>query len=99
MAMQDPIQKVLEDLGKFRGQVNTQLMRLPVPDPARDTLQRVDRGLSELERNIRTHMASFPSVEAQRVIKTGPQAWARALSQAQVWHEWRDKWREQRFGR
>jgi hypothetical protein len=52
----NPLQQMLEDIGKFRGQINTQLLRTPAPDPARKTLQSVDHRMSKLESEIRSKL-------------------------------------------
>lgn len=62
--MADPIQQLLTDLGKLRGQVNTQLLQLPAPDPMKDALRQADSILSKTESDIRgaAHRIGIPEI-------------------------------------
>lgn len=49
----DPIQATLQQISKFRQSINAQLMKLPAPDPARQTLQNIDQQMASLENQVR----------------------------------------------
>jgi len=51
--MPDPIDNFLEDLGRARGRVRTDLARLPGSDPLLTLLKEVDRIISRTETDIR----------------------------------------------
>lgn len=51
--MPDPIDNLLEDLGRARGRVKTDLVRLPAVDPLIYLLDEVDSILSRVETDIR----------------------------------------------
>ena len=51
--MPDPIDKLLEDLGRARGKVRTDLARLPASDPLMALLNEVDTILSRTETDLR----------------------------------------------
>lgn len=48
----DPIDRVLEDLGRMRGKAFTEMVRLPAPDPFKKILREVDTILSRTETEI-----------------------------------------------
>lgn len=91
----DPIGKVVRDLGMVRGEARTAFIKLPATDPLRPVLDQIDKILGGAETNIGkatqglTSQASrvimvghgLPSVEAQRIVRAGPETWARALKQ------------------
>ena len=89
----DPIGRVVRDLSMVRGEARTAFLRLPATDPLRLVLDQVDKILGNAESNIGkatqgiTTQAGrvlpsgpgFPSIQAQRIVGAGPEAWARAL--------------------
>jgi hypothetical protein len=56
----DAINKVLLDLANLRGTLQAQIMKLPVPDPARKTLQSMDQTAAKLESDIRSKLPNIP---------------------------------------
>lgn len=68
----DPIDSVLEDLGRMRGKAYTEMVRLPAPDPFKKVLQEVDTILSKTETEIR-HSRARLSIHriAERFAKGG----------------------------
>ena len=56
--MTDPILQLLIDLGKLRGDINAQLLRLPAPDPLKQVLQQADSALSKTESRIQSQIQS-----------------------------------------
>jgi len=59
--MTDPIETVLQDLGKMRGAAFLELLRLPAPLPLRKALEEVDGLLSRLETDVRRIKAATPA--------------------------------------
>lgn len=51
--MNNPVQAVLAQISQFRSQVHQQLMKLPAPSPARQTLQSIDQQMAGLENQVR----------------------------------------------
>ncbi len=58
-----PVGKVLLDLGKFRGEVYTSLLR-SAPGPAADVLGDIDKILSRAEEQIRSIVSKMPQPTA-----------------------------------
>ncbi len=56
----DPIETVLQDLGKMRERAYNGLLRLPAPSPFKGALQNIDGLLSRLEVDIRLVQAAVP---------------------------------------
>lgn len=96
----DPVEQILTQFGKLRGEVYNQLLRAPVPSPVHEALADIDRSLGKVEDQLvatarkvspLNNLPHFltgpgaPSYEAQRLIKGGPEAWRRGI--------------EERFGR
>lgn len=50
----DPIEQVLEDLGRLRERMHTEATRLPAPDPFRLGLLVIDTFFSRIEQDIRS---------------------------------------------
>jgi len=77
--MPDPIDNLLDDLGKARGRVKTDLSQLPATDPLIYLLDGVDSVLSRAETDIReaknVAMAPLRALESWKI--GGPIAWLR----------------------
>jgi len=72
--VKDPIEAVLEDLGRLRGRLHTEMVRLPAPDPFKQILSEVDQIFSQTEDSIRAVigriLGQFPPSEAALMVKT-----------------------------
>ncbi|KKM77545.1 hypothetical protein LCGC14_1368910 [marine sediment metagenome] len=65
--MADPIETVLQDLGKMRGAAYNDLLRLPAPLPLRNALQVIDGMLGSLETEIRRVQRAVPLPSPQQL--------------------------------
>jgi len=79
MAQQlDPVQRVLLDLGKMRGAVFNDMMKLPAPDPFKEILLEIDQILSQTEDHIKA--AKVTILLPLKLAEPGiPEKWARGL--------------------
>ena len=78
MPLDDPVKRVLEDLGKMRGQAFNEMIRLPAPTPIKDILQEIDQILGRTETEIR--YAQFSILAPLKLIEPGvPQKWAEGI--------------------
>lgn len=72
--VKDPVQAVLEDLGRLRARLHTEMVRFPVPDPFRQVLSEVDQIFSQTEDSIRSvigkTLAQFSPGEVASMVKT-----------------------------
>lgn len=48
----DPVEAILLQFGGLRGELRTQILRLPAPDPFRKALTEMDRALSKVETDL-----------------------------------------------
>lgn len=64
----DTFRKLLVDVGQFRGDITTELLRLPAPDPARKTLEDLDNRMAKAEREFRMRLglSNYPLPEPRR---------------------------------
>ncbi|MBA7681690.1 hypothetical protein ES703_90030 [subsurface metagenome] len=74
----DPIQRVLLDLSKMRGDAFNEMLRLPAPDPFKEVLREVDQILSQTEDHIKA--AKVTVLLPLKLAESGmPEKWARNL--------------------
>ncbi len=67
----DPIETMLQDLGKMRGAAYNELLRLPAPSPLKGALEEVDGLLSRLETDIQRVQAATKAPLALFQIQSG----------------------------